>query len=93
MDIEWKTYVEPVEHVRAQVTEANVLDFCREYGWSVAYVEKAVAPFPDGRATVMQVSMDGHHGRVFDVPFWVEQGYDGKPRQANAPSSSWEVRD
>lgn len=90
-EIEWKTYVEPVKHVRAEVTEANALDFAREHGWTVQYVEKKVAPFPDGRAAVMTVSgVQGHSHRPFEVPFWVDlRGECAYP--SSAPRDGWEV--
>lgn len=91
-DIEWKTYIEPVEHVLAQVTEGNVLDFVREYGWTLSIVEKAVAPFPTGRAHVMQVVgvKGAFQNDSTQVPFWVEVRGDNAYR-SSAPRVTWVV--
>ena len=91
-EIEWKTYIEPVRHVRAEVTEANALDFCREYGWALSYIEKKVAPFPDGRAMVMHVSGVGgaHRDNGIEVPFWVDMRGDNAYR-SSAPRGDWKV--
>ncbi|WP_163540815.1 hypothetical protein [Occultella kanbiaonis] len=90
--IEWKTYIEPVRHTRTEVTEANVLDFCREFGWTLSYVEKKCAPYPDGRVTVMKISnVRGAPRGDAEVPFWVSQHYsDDEPRYSNAPPAAWE---
>jgi hypothetical protein len=93
---EWKTYIEPRRHERAEVNEDNVLDFCREYGWTLSFREKKVAPYPHGRATVMEVSGIGgpRIGRsgATEVPFWVEMRGD-QPWDTTAPHPTWEVED
>ena len=89
-DIEWTTYIEHAPRVRGQVTEANVLDFCREYGWALSFLEKKVAPFPEGRATVMRVSGVGSNRDPIEVPFWVEPRGDSA-YQSFAPRADWTV--
>lgn len=90
--MEWKTYIEPVRHIRIEVTEDNALAFCREFNLTLSFIEKSVPPHPTGRATVMSIS--GFTGRPFtdtqQVPFWVELR-GNKPYVTNAPHGSWEV--
>lgn len=93
-DIPWKTYIEPVRHTLAEVTQDNALDFCLEFGWSLRYMEKAVPPHPTGRAQVMQIAGAGTRGLsdYTDVPFWVEMRA-GSAYRANAPRNSWKEED
>lgn len=90
--MEWKTYIEPVRHTRAKVTEANALDFCREFSTTLSFMEKKVPPHPTGRATVMIVT--GLNGGPFstpsEVPFWVEMRGD-RPYPCGTPKDSWGV--
>ena len=90
-EIEWKTYVEPVRHLRAEVTEDNVLDFAREFGWAVQYIEKKVPPHPTGRAMVMVASgIRGASRDHIELPFWVDLRGEC-PYVASAPRADWKV--
>ena len=87
-EIEWTTYIEPLRHTLAEVTEENVLDFAREYGWVVQYVEKLCDTVD--RIKVMTVS--GIVGRAdsAEVPFWVEN--TGRhARAASEPRADWKA--
>lgn len=91
-EIEWVDYVEPVVHRRmAEITEENVLQFCREYELTLSFEERKIAPFPDGRKQVMMVTgLPGHRHDKIEVPFWV-QSRGENIYQMSTPRSDWKV--
>lgn len=86
---EWRTYIEPVRHTLAEVTEENVLDFAREHGWVVQFVEKR-PPIETEPIKVMVVSGLVNGPENVEVPFWIE--IRGRhPFVTSGPATHWEV--
>ena len=87
-EIEWTDWVQPVLHRdMVEVTEGNVIEICKLFGWSMSFREEKCAPYPDGREMVTVVTIS--RGRTEEkVPFWIRKAGD-TAYSASRPGLDW----